>query len=180
MPSSFLALPYDIRYLIYQEIFPRDEQLYIQALDKSLRSILPEGNLPTSIFRVDRQLHHEASEFLYNGYLFNIVGTKKNCLANYKPFLQTLRKHARNEVNMNAFSNGNHSATMCLSLQAGDAKMALINRRRRGEPKTILELQEEQDFLKAPARRGGKVTSVMAVAAVLVSLLSYILLACGW
>ena len=150
--SRLLSLPYDVRYVIYQHLFPSNEQIYIQALDDGLHSILPDDPSPASIFQVCRQLRSEAGGFLYNSYLFNIVGTKKDCLANYKRFLQTLRRHARSEVNINAFSNGTHSSTMCLSLQAGDAKMGVLNRRRRGEPRTIEELLVEQQKIEPPHR----------------------------
>ncbi|KAK4952141.1 hypothetical protein LTR10_010061 [Elasticomyces elasticus] len=160
MSPTLLSLPYDIRYLIYQQLFPPDEQIYIQAYDKTVQTISPAGIISANILLVNRQLGREAGGFLYNGYLFNLVGTKQDCLANYKPFLRTLRKYARSEVNINAFSNGNHSATMCLSLQAGDAKMDILNRRRRGEPKTIRELQDEQDLIGGPPQDGDWVVKV--------------------
>ncbi|KAK1059380.1 hypothetical protein LTR12_012637 [Friedmanniomyces endolithicus] len=166
MPSQLLALPYDIRYLIYKELFPREEQIYLHAYEKTLRTISPGGTIAANILLVCRQLRVEAGGFLYNGYLFNLVGTKKDCMANYKPFLRTLRKYARDEVNINAFSNGDHSATICLSLQVGDTKMGILNRRRRGEPKTLQELQAEQ----VPA---GWVMRVIAVVTILIALLSY-------
>ncbi len=166
MPSRLLALPYDIRYLIYKELFPREEQIYLHAYEKTLRTISPAGTIAANVLLVCRQLHVEAGGFLYNGYLFNLVGTKNDCLANYKPFLRTLRKYARDEVNINAFSNGDHSTTICLSLQAGDARMGILNRRRRGEPKTLQELQVEQ----VPAHW---VIRVIAVVTVLIALLSY-------
>lgn len=144
MPRTLLSLPYDIRYLIYQHLLPREEQIYIQAVGKGLRSILPADGLPTNALLVCRQVNAEASGYLYNNYLFNIVGTKKDCLATYHHFLKPLRKHARNEVRINAFSNGEHSSTMCISMEAGDAKLAVLNRRRRGEPKAIHELEQEQ------------------------------------
>ena len=131
-----LRLPYDLRYAIYQHLFPEGEQIYVQAYENGVRIRLPEGGIPTDLLQTCSQLHHEAGGFLYNSYLFNIIGTKNDCLANYKPFLRTLRRHARSEVNINAFSNGDHSSTMCISLQAGDVKMGVLSRRRRGEPKT--------------------------------------------
>ncbi|KAK5735281.1 hypothetical protein LTR17_008288 [Elasticomyces elasticus] len=175
MSPTLLALPYDVRYLIYQQLFPPDEQIYIQAYDKTVHTISPAGTISANILLANRQLGKEAGSFLYNGYLFNLVGTKQDCLANYKPFLRTLRKYARSEVNINAFSNGDHSATMCLSLQAGDAKMDILNRRRRGEPKTFRELQDEQDLIGGPPQDGNWVVKVLSVAAILISLLSYAL-----
>ncbi|KAK3641034.1 hypothetical protein LTR56_008422 [Elasticomyces elasticus] len=162
MSPTLLSLPYDIRYLIYQQLFPLDGQIYIQAYDKTVHTISPAGTISANILLANRQLGKEAGGFLYNGYLFNLVGTKQDCLANYKPFLRTLRKYARNEVNINAFSNGDHSATMCLSLQVGDAKMGILNRRRRGEPKTIGELQDEQDLIIGPPQDGDWIVKVLA------------------
>ncbi|KAK0261694.1 hypothetical protein LTR91_006625 [Friedmanniomyces endolithicus] len=166
MPSQLLSLPYDVRYLVYKELFPREEQIYLHAYEKTLKTISPAGTIAANVLLVCRQLHAETGGFLYNGYLFNLVGTKNDCLANYKPFLRTLRKYARDEVNINAFSNGDHSATICLSLQAGDARMGILNRRRRGEPKTLQELQAKQ----APA---AWVMRVVTVAIVLIALLTY-------
>ncbi|KAK5689874.1 hypothetical protein LTR97_012634 [Elasticomyces elasticus] len=160
MTLTLLSLPYDVRYLIYQQLFPPEEQIYIQAYDKTVHSISPAGTISANILLANRQLGSEAGAFLYNGYLFNLVGTKQDCLANYKPFLRTLRKYARSEVNINAFSNGDHSATMCLSLQAGDAKMGILNRRRRGEPRTIRELQDEQDLISGPPQDDAWVVKV--------------------
>ncbi|KAK3615133.1 hypothetical protein LTR56_026782 [Elasticomyces elasticus] len=160
MSPTLLSLPYDVRYLIYQQLFPPDEQIYIQAYDKTVHTISPPGTISANILLANRQFGKEAGGFIYNGYLFNLVGTKQDCLANYKPFLRTLRKYARSEVNINAFSNGDHSATMCLSLQAGDAKMGILNRRRRGEPKTIRELQDEQDLTTRPRQDGDWIVKV--------------------
>ncbi|KAK5123859.1 hypothetical protein LTR85_002055 [Meristemomyces frigidus] len=143
MTARILALPYDVRYLIYQHIFPPGEQIYIQAHGNALQSILPEDGLPTDALLVCRQINEEASGYLYNNYLFNIVGTKKDCLASYETFLEPLRKHARHEVRIDAFSNGEHSSTMCISLRAGDAKDGVLNRRARGQHKSIGEVERE-------------------------------------
>lgn len=138
-----LDLPYDIRHLVYQHLFPRGEQIYIAATQNSLRAIIPEGKVPIELLFTSRTIYAEASEYLYNSYLFNIIGTKRNCLANYSSFLSALQDHARNEVHVDAFSNGSHSATMCLSFHAGEARVALLKRRERGEPTTIRELETE-------------------------------------
>lgn len=140
---GLLSLPYDIRHLIYQHLFPREQQIYIQAFGNELRSILPEWPIPTEVLSVCRQINHEASEYLYNGYLFNVIGTKKDCLANYERFLTTLRKHGRYEPRIDAFTNGEHSTTMCISLQAGSGKVDLLQRRRRGQPTDIRSMQLE-------------------------------------
>jgi len=178
-----LSLPYDVRYLIYEHLFPPDEQIYIQVIDGTMKSILPEHHISTNLSRVSRHFHAEANDYLYNNYLFNIVGTKKDCLASYESFAGTLRKYAKDDVRINAFSNGVHSSTMCVSLHAGDGKMVLLNRRMRGEPREIREMREElglnQDrayadrlvqMVRATTRRRRGL--VFAVCAVLVSALS--------
>ena len=175
MPPHFLSLPYDIRYLIYQHLFPPEEQIYIQALGSTLRSILPEDRLPTNALLACRQMHAEGSGYLYNSYLFNIVGTKKDCVTAYEPFLKTLRGYARHDVRINAFSNGEHSATMCISLQAGDARMGILKRRRRGEPKAISELEQEQGLAKDTIQSCDRIGMAVAACGVLLALLVWLL-----
>jgi len=175
MAPHLLSLPYDIRYLIYQHLFPPEEQIYIQALGTTLRSILPEDGLPINALRVCHQLNAEASGYLYNSYLFNIVGTKKECLSAYQPFLKNLRKHAQHNVRVNAFSNGEHSATMCISLQAGDARMGILKRRRRGEPKAISELEQEQGLAKDTIQSCDRIGMAVAACGVLLALLVWLL-----
>ena len=138
-----LALPYDVRYQIYRHVFPFGEQIYIQAFRSTLKSITPEHTIPTELLLTCRALNRETSEFLYNNYLFNIIGTKKDCLATYTGFLETVEKHARNKVHIDAFSNGSHSVTMCFSIQAGEGRMPILERRKRGERKGIEELKRE-------------------------------------
>lgn len=140
-----LSLPYDIRHLIYEQLFPPCEQIYVQVLGSKLQCMIPEERVPTELMLTCRQLRDEGNAFLYNNYLFNIVGKKRCCLAAHEKFLNTIEKYARNEVRLNAFSNGDHSATMCISLQAGTAKMGVLMRRRRGEPKELKEIQDEED-----------------------------------
>ena len=108
----FFDLPYDIRHRIYQHLFPRGEQIYIAIFKDTFSPIIPEDNVPIEFLLTCRAIHAEGSEYLYNSYLFNIIGTKRDCLYNYERFLETLKKHARHEVYINAFSNGPHSATM--------------------------------------------------------------------
>lgn len=141
---ELISLPYDIRYLIYSYIFPATPQIHIHAIDGHLKCITPELNIPTALLRVCKALSIEASEYFYSNYLFNILGTKKDCLATYDTFLKTVKKFARDEVQLHAFSNGIHSVTGCLSIHSGGGRaLALLRQRQRGQPKTILELQEE-------------------------------------
>jgi hypothetical protein len=148
---DLLSLPYDIRYKIYEHVFPPGKQIYIQAFGannlqswpQTLRSITPDHGIPTNILSTCRALQAEGSEYLYNNYLFNIIGTKHHCLDAYNDFLSTVKKYARNEVHVNAFSNGSHSSTMCLSIHCGEGRTAMLRRRERGEPKAIDELEKE-------------------------------------
>ena len=139
----FLSLPYDIRYHIYEHAFHPGQQIYIQVLGSNLRSITPEHKLPTTLLLTCRALNSEVGQYLYNSYLFNIIGTKRDCLATYGSFLRVVKKYARNEVHLDAFSNGEHSSTMCISIQAGEGRMAMMKRRERGERKEIHELEKE-------------------------------------
>lgn len=138
-----LALPYDVRHLIYSHIFPTGQQVYIQAFNGALRGITIEHHIPIQLLRTCKHLHAEAGEFFYNAYLFNIIGRKRDCLSTYDIFMRVATKHARDTVQLHAFSNGSHSTTMCLSIHIGDGKLALLRGRQRGEPKTISELQRE-------------------------------------
>ncbi len=138
-----LALPYDIRFQIYSYLFPPGQQIYVQTIGTKLRSMTSEHKIPVNLLKVCKSLNIEAGEHLYSGYLFNVIGRKKDCLVAYEQFLRTMQKYAREEVHVDAFSNGSHSSTMCISLQAGTSKMALLRRRERGEPKRIDELEQE-------------------------------------
>jgi hypothetical protein len=140
---QLLDLPYDIRHQIYLHLFPTGQQIYIQANRDRLRSITADREIPTGLLRTCKSLGKETLEFLYSNYLFNIVGRKKNCLSSYDAFVEVVEKYARDEVYYQAFSNGSHSDTMCVSVHAGEHKIAILDRRQRGEPKTIVELQHE-------------------------------------
>ncbi|EMC91064.1 hypothetical protein BAUCODRAFT_313702 [Baudoinia panamericana UAMH 10762] len=140
---QFMSLPYDVRYQIYKHLFPSVDQIYISVTNDGLQVIRPERDISVDLLLTCRPLYKEVGAFFYGSYLFNLVGVKQDCLTQYRQFLRTMRRHARQEVHINAFSNGEHSSTMCISMQVGDAKMAVLNRRRRGEAKTIRELELE-------------------------------------
>lgn len=176
MPPSLLSLPYDIRYAIYQHLFPHGEQIYIQAYSGRLHTILPEDGLSVSVLLSCRQLHTELSGYLYNNYLFNIIGIKSDCLETYRIFETVLRKYAKCPVRINAFSNGDHSATMCISMQAGDAKMDVLRRRGRGEPKTIREMELER--LGKPQDRKLHVLGAAFLGAIFAAVTALVLRAC--
>ena len=179
---DLLALPYDIRYKIYEHLFPPGKQIYIQVLGQTLRSITPEHGIPTNLLATCKALNTECSEYLYHNYLFNIIGNKQHCLSAYKDFLSIVKKYARNEVHVNAFSNGSHSSTMCLSIHCGEGRTAMLRRRERGEPKAIDELEKEvaanRSLQRLDARHGaGGVAFTRQLVGAVVGLL-VLLLAC--
>ena len=156
---DFLGLPYDIRHQIYEHLFPPGPQIYIQVLGQTLQNMVPgRCRLPARLLLTCRAINEEASEYLYSRYLFNIIGTKQQCLCVYKDFLQTAEKHARDTVHVNAFSNGAHSSTMCISIHSGEGRTALLKRRERGEPKPIDELEKEVAESSLSLRRPSALT----------------------
>ncbi|KAK4500464.1 hypothetical protein PRZ48_008653 [Zasmidium cellare] len=163
-----LNLPYDIRFLVYQHLFPASgKQIYLQAYGKphnDLHSIMQVDKQPmtTPLLLVCRQLHSEAGDYLYNTYLFNIVGRKRDVLAQYGRFLSVLERHANDEVHVDAFTNGWHSSTMCVSLHTGEGKKAMLERRERGVAKSIEEVWDEVR-LKSPRKAPTRPLSVMAL-----------------
>jgi hypothetical protein len=90
-----LSLPYDVRYIIYSHLFPSLRQLYLMASRESIHPMMRPGSLNMEIFLTCRQLHLEASGYLYNNYLFNIIGYKKYCMAHYRPINLLVERYAR-------------------------------------------------------------------------------------
>lgn len=179
---DFQSLPYDIRHLIYRHIFPPTNQIYIQSIGSKLIGITPDHKIPTALLRTNNFLHKDSSEYLYNTYLFNIIGTKSDCLRAYPTFLATTKKHSRAPVRVDCFSNGMHAATACLSIQAGIGKLALLQRRERGVPIEVAELEREVRTKSAVDGSGAWNSSLSrlqlvaaTVLAVAVALLSWLL-----
>lgn len=140
---TLTSLPYDIRFLIYQHIFPSSPQIYLQvSQDGSIRPMIHD-NVTTNIFLTCRAIRVDAAEYLYNNYLFNLIGTKMLCLRAHTRILDTLRKYAREDVQIHAFSNGIHSETMCISMHTGLGKTAILRRRRCGMEVTLREVRRE-------------------------------------
>lgn len=139
--KNLCSLPYDIRQLIYDQLFPAYNQLYLMASRKELVWIRAPESLPMQLLRVNRLLHHEASGFLYNRYLFNIIGPIQDCLRLYPDFEMVLQKYARQSVRIDCFGNGVHSDTCCISLQPGNKHVKVLNKRRRGQPSSIEQLR---------------------------------------
>ncbi|KAF2158881.1 hypothetical protein M409DRAFT_30668 [Zasmidium cellare ATCC 36951] len=158
-----LNLPYDIRFLIYQHLFPAGKQMYLQAYGKprhGLKSIMGDHPVTVPLLRVCRLLNSEGSDYLYNTYLWNIVGRKYDVLAHYGRFLTVLERYANDEVHVDAFTNGWHSSTMCVSLHTGEGKKAMLSRRDRGVAKSIEEVWEEVRL--QPRRKTPMPLTVMA------------------
>jgi hypothetical protein len=177
-PLTLLSLPYDVRFLIYQHLFPSPPQIYLQAgRDGSVIAIIAEGTFPTGLLLTCSAIHSEAAGYLYNTYLFNLIGTKQDCLSSYKGFLNTLRKYAREEVHLNAFTNGVHSDTMCISLHTGDGKMAILRGRRRGVETTLGEIRREVRAVggEFPAWSSRLIMGVVSIASLLAVMLACVL-----
>ncbi|KAF2212848.1 hypothetical protein CERZMDRAFT_97347 [Cercospora zeae-maydis SCOH1-5] len=141
--SRLLALPYDIRFLLYQHLFPAGKYINLEAGRSSLRAIEQNLSVPTAFLKTCRFLHSEASRFLYTNYLFLIVGEKRDCLANYEKLQRTLQHHAQAPVHVHPLSNGKHSQTGAILLHVGDARLFGVQARGRGVPVTVEDLKRE-------------------------------------
>ena len=158
---SFLHLPYDIREQIYLQLFPHTPNIYLHATDDGVVHLPQDrdSGIPTAYLRTCKALHREASEYLYNGYIFDIVGKKKDCVFQHQRLKKTVEKYARNEVHTRALSNGLDSWTGCISIFAGDAKLAISERRQRGQPATIEELAREEEMKLDTIQRANRRTA---------------------
>ncbi|OQO07515.1 hypothetical protein B0A48_07212 [Cryoendolithus antarcticus] len=142
--SPLLRLPYDIRVEIYRHLFPRNPQLHLMADKQGLSVMLSKGELPMNVFTVCRQIHSDTSGYLYNNYLFNVVGLTSDCIARYEPLQQVVRKHARGDVKTDIFDNGVLSSTACISIYvSGGFVEGIAHRRRRGVPRELSEVKLE-------------------------------------
>lgn len=171
-------LPYDIRVQIYSHLFPRTRHLYFHATDRGLVHLpAHDSALPVAFLHTCRALHQEASEYLYNGYSFDVVGKKLDCVEQYERLHNTIEQYARGTVHVRAFSNGIDSSTGCISILVGDAKLRMLERRRRGRPTTIEQLANEgtsKENAQGHALRGERMFWIIAGA------LGAVLAALGW
>ncbi|KXS99968.1 hypothetical protein AC578_806 [Pseudocercospora eumusae] len=174
--SPFLALPFDIRYLIYQHAFPAGKQIYVQASPDVLLSITNE-RIPIALLRTCQSINREAGEYLYNNYLFNLVGRKQDCLRHYEALQKTMERYTRADVHVDAFSNGDHSKTMAIALHAGEGKVEMLKGRQRGLKKTIRQLREEVGEDPGQGRRNYLILRGLALMmwASLIGLLAWVL-----
>ncbi|KXT11936.1 hypothetical protein AC579_8570 [Pseudocercospora musae] len=172
----FLALPYDVRFLIYQNAFPAGKQIYIQASPDAIHSITT-SSVPISLLSTCHSMDREAGEYLYNNYLFNLVGRKQDCLKHYETLQKTMEKYTRAHVHVDAFSNGDHSKTMAIALHAGEGKVEMLKRRERGLKKTIRQLREEVGEHRVHGRRDSLILRGLAFMmwASLIGLLAWVL-----
>lgn len=178
--SALESLPYDIRYLVYRHLFPPTSQIYIQSIGDRLISITPDHKIPTAFLRTNKFLRRESSEYLYNSYLFNIIGTKSDCLRAYPPFLVTTEKHSRAPVRVDCFSNGVHAATACISIQVGTGRLALLRRRERGVPMEIAELEREVKTKSGVDGSGKSILSILPLRLAAATFLAVIVAAISW
>jgi hypothetical protein len=139
-----LSLPVDIRWIVYSHLFPSLRQVYLMASKESVNPMMRPGSLGTDVFLVCRQLQVEASDYLFNNYLFNIIGYKKYCMAHYKPVYKLVERHARNGAEIEILDNGDLSSTACVSIYAKEGHVeAVLQVRKRGVQRDLKEVEEE-------------------------------------
>jgi len=143
-PLHLLSLPYDIRWIIYSHLFPSLRQIYLMASKESINPMMRPGSLSTGILLTCHQLHSEASDYLFNNYLFNIIGYKKHCMAHYKPLYELMQRHAKHGANVEILDNGTLSSTVCVSIHAKAGHVeAMLHVRQRGVPRDLHEVEKE-------------------------------------
>jgi hypothetical protein len=143
-PLHLLSLPFDIRWIVYSHLFPSLRQIYLMASKESVNPMMRPGSLGTDVFLVCRQLQAEASDYLFNNYLFNIIGYKKHCMAHYKPVYELVERYAKHGVNIEILDNGNLSSTACVSIYAKEGHVeAVLHVRQRGVQRDLKEVEEE-------------------------------------
>lgn len=114
------------------------------ASRESINPMMRPGSLSTGILLTCHQLHSEASDFLFNNYLFNIIGYKKHCMAHYKPLYNLTERYAKHGANVEILDNGTLSSTACVSIHAKDGHVeAMLHVRQRGVPRDLQEFEEE-------------------------------------
>jgi hypothetical protein len=139
-----LSLPYDVRYLIYSHLFPSLRQLYLMASRESIHPMMRPGSLSMDIFLTCRQLRLEASGYLYNNYLFNIIGYKKYCMAQYRPINLLVERYAKHGSSIEILDNGLLSSTACVSIHAKGGRVeAVLQVRQRGKTRNLEEVEKE-------------------------------------
>ncbi|GAB7335164.1 hypothetical protein MBLNU13_g06996t1 [Cladosporium sp. NU13] len=139
-----LFLPYDVRWIIYSHLFPSLRQVYLMASKEGINPMMRPGSLSTDILLTCHQLHAEASDYLFNNYLFNIIGYKKHCMAHYKPLYKLMERYAKHGANVKILDNGTLSSTACVSIHAKEGHVeAMLQVRKRGVPRDLQEVEKE-------------------------------------
>lgn len=167
-----LSLPYDVRYLIYSHLFPSLRQIYLMASRESIHPMMSPGSLGMDIFLTCRQLHLEASGYLFNNYLFNIIGYKKYVMTQYRPINLLVERYAKHGSSIEILDNGLLSSTACVSIHAKGGRVeAVLHVRQRGVTRNLEEVEKEAaelpDITDAPPnnflrRYGGKMSEFAA------------------
>lgn len=142
--THLLSLPYDIRRVIYEHLFPQMRQIYLMATKARLGLMMRPREFPHGILTSCRQLHDEANDYFYNNYLFNILGYKKYCMAHYEPVYRQMKRFAKNGAKLEVLDNGLLSSTACVTLHAkGGHVEASFRSRQRGVPRDLKEVEDE-------------------------------------
>lgn len=114
------------------------------ASKESINPMMRPGSLSIGILLTCHQLHSEASDYLFNNYLFNIIGYKKHCMAHYKPLYELMERHAKHGANVEILDNGELSSTACVSIHAKNGHVeTMLHVRQRGVPRDLQEVEKE-------------------------------------
>lgn len=173
--SRLLAVPYDVRFLIYQHLFPTGKYINIEAGRNFHLRLNQDSRIPTAFLRTCRLLHAEASRYLYTHYFFLVFGEKRNCLANYEKLQRTLHSHAQSEIYVHPLSNGQHSQTGAILLTSSDAFS--VKARGRGVPVTVEDLRREVEACKKGGVGAGRVVHDLFLAHYGMSIVGFVLAA---
>lgn len=114
------------------------------ASKESISPMMRPGSLNTQVFLTCHQLQVEASDYLFNNYLFNIIGHKKHCMAHYKPVYTLMERYAKHGAKIEILDNGTLSSTACVSIHAKSRYVeAMLRGRERGVPRDLKEFEDE-------------------------------------
>ena len=118
------------------------------ASKEGINPMMRPGSLSTGILLTCQQLHSEASDYLFNNYLINIIGYKKHCMAHYKPLYNLMERYAKHGANVEILDNGTLSSTACVSIHAKSGHVeAMLQVRKRGVPRDLQEVEKEASQL---------------------------------
>lgn len=139
-----LTLPYDIRYTVYSHFFPSLQQIYLMADHDGLSSMMTPDSIGTNLSLTCRQLQAEAGDYIFNNYLFNVIGYKKHCMAHYRPVYSLMERYAKHGASNQILDNGSLSSTACVSIYAKDGHVeGMLRARQRGVLRDYEDVEEE-------------------------------------